>query len=68
MVPIHPGAAVQSDLTTGIRRTLSDDETSAYDRLTADPAASRDEATVSVTGPLTETDSGYELQVRQFHS
>lgn len=66
LAPLPAGEKIKWDHTKRQRKPLEPDEALAYDRLVAASAGVPSGQPVSVTGPLKETDGGYELHVRLF--
>src|SRR5215472_16488628 len=63
LAPLNPAGKVQWDRTARVPQPALPNETSAYVALEAEVSSARGKI-VTVTGPVSQTSSGYELQVR----
>lgn len=61
-----PGQRFQRDVSAGRPEPLKPGEAEAYERLAAQSKNLAHGQRVTITGPLQQTDPGYELKVRLF--
>jgi len=64
--PLAAADKIQWNRAAGVPKPLEEAEALAYERLAAASRDLADGQQVSVTGPLKQTDAGYQLQVRLF--
>ncbi|MGO8937324.1 MAG: galactose oxidase-like domain-containing protein, partial [Mycobacterium sp.] len=66
LVPLHASDKVQWDRAARTPLPAGPEEADAYDRLAGEVAVARGQVTATVTGPLTTSDTGQRIEVREF--
>jgi hypothetical protein len=66
LVPLDAADKVQWDRTARTPLPARPEEVDAYDRLAGEVAVAGGQVTATVTGPLTTSDTGQRIEVREF--